>query len=112
MIWNIKTLNQSKAYPVKYQMKFASLLVALTLIAPAAQAQQDDAPKPRVEILTAEAMKIAPDIEIPGTVVSRNDARIASEVAGRVDWVADEGALLAQDAVDFAKCLLLGIGAG
>lgn len=90
--WNI--LNQSKAYPVKHQMKLTSLLVALVLASPAAIAQQDEAPKPRVEILAAQAMKIAPDIEIPGTVVSRNDARIASEVAGRVDWVADEGALL------------------
>lgn len=69
--------------------------VAASLWTPAAQAQQGP-PKPKVEVSPAQAMKMSPVIEVPGTVVSRNDAAIASEVAGRIAWVADEGAVLAE----------------
>lgn len=88
------SVSKSKVEIMKQSTKLVSLSFLLAFAASPAMAQQGDAPKPKVEIRTAVAMEIAPDIEIPGTVVSRNDARIASEVAGRVDWVADEGALL------------------
>jgi hypothetical protein len=37
-------------------------------------------------------VNLAPSIQVPGTVVSRNDARIAAEVAGRLTWIAEVGA--------------------
>ena len=38
---------------------------------------------------------MAPSVDVSGTVVSRNDSRIASEVEGVLTWLADVG-----DAVD------------
>jgi RND family efflux transporter MFP subunit len=84
MILNTKTLTQA-----------AFLMAALTTIFTLpALAQNSERPKPKVEVVTVEEMVIAPTIEIPGTIVSRNDARIAAEVSGRIDWIADEGAEL------------------
>jgi RND family efflux transporter MFP subunit len=79
---------------MKRHLKLIAVPLLIAAMASPAMAQEGEAPKPKVEVLMAQAMNMAPDIEIPGTVVSRNDARIAAEVAGRVDWVADEGALL------------------
>ena len=72
----------------------ASLALLSFLATTPALAQGGAPPKPKVEVYTVESMEIAPTIEVPGTVVSRNDAQIASEVAGRVAWIADEGAIL------------------
>jgi RND family efflux transporter MFP subunit len=38
-------------------------------------------------------------IQAPGTVVSRNDARIAAEISGRLNWVAEPGDVVEQGAV-------------
>ena len=80
------------------KLKTTSSLIVIGLLSASlpALAQDGAPPKPKVEVQTVESMRIAPTIEVPGTVVSRNDAQIASEVAGRVDWVADEGAVLAE----------------
>jgi RND family efflux transporter MFP subunit len=40
----------------------------------------------------------AATVSATGTVVSRNDARLAAEVAGRLDWVAEPGAKVAKGA--------------
>lgn len=34
---------------------------------------------------------LAPTLELPGTVVSRNDARLAAEVPGRLTWISEIG---------------------
>jgi RND family efflux transporter MFP subunit len=52
-------------------------------------------PPARVEVATAELRDMAPVVEVPGTVVSLNDSRIAAEVEGVLTWLADVG-----DAVD------------
>jgi len=44
-----------------------------------------------VEIVTARAARVAPRAWIPGSIVSRDDARVAGIVAGRVQWIADVG---------------------
>jgi RND family efflux transporter MFP subunit len=54
-------------------------------------AQQEPPPAP-VEVVDAEMTVLAPTLDIPGTVVSRNDARLAAEVPGRLNWVAEIGA--------------------
>ena len=54
-----------------------------------------DGPPPanvRIDVVTEEMM--APHLDIPGTIISRNDSRIASEISGRVDWVAEIGTLV------------------
>ncbi len=74
--------------------------LSFILLAPAASWAQGgpggaDGPPPanvRIDVVTEEMM--APHLDIPGTVISRNDSRIASEISGRVDWVAEVGTLV------------------
>ncbi len=42
----------------------------------------------------AQLRELAPTAEYSGTVISKNDARISSEVEGRLTWVADVGTLV------------------
>jgi len=51
-------------------------------------------PGPRaipVIVSLAKQQALAPTIEVPGTVISRQQANIASEVSGRLIWVAEVG---------------------
>jgi len=56
-----------------------------------AQAAAEKAPAAIVEVGTATASKLAPQRWVPGSVVSRDDAKIASAEAGRLDYVAEVG---------------------
>ncbi|MEA1889039.1 MAG: efflux RND transporter periplasmic adaptor subunit [Pseudomonadota bacterium] len=77
-------MNKDKLLPITL-----FFLTVLFLSSPAiAQKNQPAAP---VEVATAEMMKIAPIIEVSGTVISRDDAQLAAEVAGRVIWIAEVG---------------------
>lgn len=68
-------------------------LAAGLLLSAQAMAQQGPPPaNVRTDVVTNELM--APHLEVPGTVISRHDSRIASEVAGRVDWIAEVGTLV------------------
>lgn len=51
---------------------------------------QEPAPAP-VKVSLAEVRSMASTVMAPGTVVSRQDAAVAAEVAGRLTWVADVG---------------------
>ncbi len=55
----------------------------------AAQAQK--APAQTVKVAEATLTEMSAILWVPGTVVSRNDARIAAEIAGRLTWVAEVG---------------------
>lgn len=73
-----------------------SALVVCTLAATAVtvQAQQPQQPPALVEIAEASAELMAPQVYMPGTVVSKNDSRVSAQIAGQVTWVADEGSLV------------------
>ncbi len=68
------------------------------VVAPAAEAavQPDQSEWPPVSIAKVTATRIAPQASYPGTVVSRNDSRLAADVEGRVEWVADVGTVVAK----------------
>ena len=51
---------------------------------------QDQPPAP-VTVASVTKGSVASTVTATGTVVSRNDARLAAEVAGRLDWVAEPG---------------------
>jgi RND family efflux transporter MFP subunit len=70
----------------------ASLLVLLVITGPAWS--QDDRPA-LVRVAVASMQDIAPLTLVPGTVVSRNDARLSAEVEGRLISVADVGTVVA-----------------
>jgi RND family efflux transporter MFP subunit len=73
--------------------RFAAIAVALAAV-PLASAQQRPADPPIVGVMIAKRMPMAPTMTVPGTVVSRNDSQLASEVEGRVSWVADVGTVV------------------
>ncbi len=76
----------------------ARLLVTtgpLLLVCAAALGQAPAMPPARVEVAIAELREMAPVVEVPGTVMSMNDSRVAAEVEGVLTWMAEVG-----DAVD------------
>lgn len=66
---------------------FGALLMIWSL---AADAQQGPPPPP-VEVAEAETLAMAATVLAPGTIVSRNDAAVAAEVAGSLRTVAEVG---------------------
>ena len=75
----------------------ATVLFALTP-GPCLQAMADQtppAPPPAsVGVASARVVKMAPKMALPGTVMSRNDSQLASEVEGRVASVAEVGTVV------------------
>lgn len=67
--------------------------LALAGIGVFANAQERPAgpPPALVEVDEVKMEMVAERIWVPGTVMSRTDSQIASEVAGRIDWIADVG---------------------
>jgi RND family efflux transporter MFP subunit len=57
---------------------------------------QFDAPPPNVRIAQASIQSLSPLTMVPGTVVSRNDARLAAEVTGRLLEIAEVGTVAAR----------------
>lgn len=66
-------------------------LAASSLAAGAARAQEQQQPPAPVTVASVTKGMVASRVTATGTVVSRNDARLAAEVAGRLDWVAEPG---------------------
>ncbi len=72
----------------------ASCLLCISLAT--ATAQQAGAPPPApVVVAPAATRMLAPITWYPGTVISRNQARLAAEVEGRLVWVAEVGSTVA-----------------
>jgi RND family efflux transporter MFP subunit len=68
------------------------LLAALAMVlVPLPASAQQGPPPASVRVAEARRVQLAPTIQMPGTVISRNDARLASEIAGRLVYVAEVG---------------------
>ena len=67
-----------------------SLAALSCLTAPVAWTEEGPPPAP-VQVEYALEQSMAPHTWVPGTVMSRNTAAIASEVSGQLTWVADVG---------------------
>ena len=78
--------------------KLIWLLTLLTTVAGTQSAvwAQGNAPAAIVRVALASVQSIAPETIVPGTVVSRNDARLAAEVTGRLMEVSDVGTVAAK----------------
>lgn len=72
---------------IRPNIAFALLLALL----PGVLAAQNGPPPAPVQVAEAGIQPLAPSAHVPGTVISRNDARLSSEVAGRLVWVAEIG---------------------
>lgn len=75
-------------------MKFTGLIAGIIGVQIVAMAQFDEQAA-NVRIAKASVQSLAPMTLIPGTVVSRSDARLAAEVTGRLMEVADVGTVAA-----------------
>lgn len=76
--------------PVSNFQKNLSLAAAAILFSFPSWAQQEPPPAV-VEVAPAKMASVASQIWVPGTVVSKLDSRIASEVRGRIAWIAEVG---------------------
>lgn len=54
-------------------------------------------PPPVVVIAAAELRQMAPSVDVPGTVVSRYDSRLASELEAKLVWIAEVGTIVKKD---------------
>lgn len=70
-------------------MKYAAVLAMLATAT--AWGDAPEAPAVVVEVAKANVARVAPRRWVPGGVVSRNDARLATSAAGRLDYVAEVG---------------------
>jgi RND family efflux transporter MFP subunit len=68
-----------------------AVATALCLVQSSSYAQDGDMPPALVKVGTASVQPLAPTTLVPGTVASRDDARLAAEVVGRLVQVADVG---------------------
>ena len=73
-------------------------LAALLPAASVAQGQGQGPPPATVTVARVAAGNVSGTVAATGTVVSRNDARLAAEVSGRLDWVAEPGARVTKGA--------------
>ena len=87
----MKPKNHSAAWCVT-----AAALAVSSLAAGAARAQDTGPPPAPVTVVPVVKGSTAATVSATGTVVSRNDARLAAEVTGRLDWVAEPGAKVAR----------------
>ena len=71
--------------------------VALLLVVAGLFATQSQAAPAAVVVVEAELRQLTPLIQVSGTVISRNDARLAAQVEGRVTWMSEIGAWLEAD---------------
>jgi RND family efflux transporter MFP subunit len=75
----------------------AVLLATLFLTGPTLAQKAPDPPS--VGVAQVQKVWIAPKVAMPGTVVSLNDAQLASEVEGRISWVANVGVVVKENDV-------------
>jgi RND family efflux transporter MFP subunit len=68
-----------------------ALLLLMFSSAAGAQNAANELPVVMVEVAEASITRVAPRRWVPGSVVSRNDARLATSAAGRLDYVAEVG---------------------
>lgn len=78
--------------------RYTPVGVAAACLVLAAAAAADPPPTERavVEVGTVTLRPVTIESWIPGSIVSRSDARVASVTAGRVVWIADIGTRVAQ----------------
>jgi len=79
----------------EFRITRVMLCACVVLFSSSAAAQEGGLPPAAVVVDKVRRTEIAPTISIPGTVLSRLDSRLASEVEGRVIWFADVGTVVA-----------------
>jgi len=68
-----------------------AFLISILSMATCAISFAQEMPPAVVVIAAAELRTLAPSVDVPGTVVSRYDARLASELSAKLAWIAEVG---------------------
>lgn len=76
-------------FSMRLQTKIPVALLTLALCGPALP--QNEMPPATVVVGEATRTMISPSVDVPGTVVSRNNARLAAELDAKLVWIADVG---------------------
>ena len=74
----------------------AAAVAGAALVYPHATAADPATERPVVEVGTVSVRAVSVESWIPGSIVSRADARIATIIAGQVVWIAEVGTLVRQ----------------
>ena len=73
------------------RLNFINILLAMIFSAPFAMAEPAPSRTVPVAVDVAELRELAPMAEFSGNVISANNARLSTEVEGRLKWIADVG---------------------
>ena len=76
---------------MKHCLRSLLALTACLALVETTSAQPADSPPAVVEVAKARMARVAPRRWVPGGVVSRNDARLATSASGRLEYVAEVG---------------------
>jgi RND family efflux transporter MFP subunit len=76
---------------------FRTLLTALLGVMLSATALAQGFGPSVVVVAEVELRELAPSVEVPGTVVSRFDSRLASELSAKLVWIAEVGTVVKKD---------------
>lgn len=76
---------------MKSRSKILVAIVAVAISSSAFAQQGFDMPPSPVVVDRARVTYLAPSVDVPATVVSLNDARLASELEAKLNWIADVG---------------------
>ncbi|MDA1064640.1 MAG: hypothetical protein O2907_10015, partial [Proteobacteria bacterium] len=74
-----------------------NLLPGLIAVALSATASAQGFGPSVVVVADVELRELAPSVEVPGTVVSRYDSRLASELSAKLVWIAEVGTVVKKD---------------
>jgi RND family efflux transporter MFP subunit len=80
-------------------MNYLTRIAIIAALLPAlawAQGAEQQAPAAPVKVEKAQRDTFSATLWVSGTVIARNDARIAAETDGRITWVADVGSRIAK----------------
>jgi RND family efflux transporter MFP subunit len=77
----------------------AAVTVSFVVLCSADALAQQHTDMPSVGVMQARVVKMAPKSALPGTVVSRNDSQLASEVEGRIASVAEVGTIVTKGGI-------------
>ncbi len=67
------------------------LISMLSIVPYSIALAQEGMPPAAVVTAEAEIRQLAPSVDVPGTVISRFDSRLASELSAKLVWIADVG---------------------
>ncbi len=73
------------------KMSSFSICVLMSALVLSAGARAQGMPPATVIVDEAAFRMLAPTVEVPGTIVSRYDARLASELSAKLQWIAEVG---------------------